>query len=251
MDLRNAQGLTLGFGRLAASAAGTLTATLMRSSLLQDLVVSTPRASASSLINEIRVAGQNLNVSSVGAGAMMWHPTAQVEGHRSLGIPLEQNLTVAIDCVSGAAVDWTAGIGTDPVPEERIVSVDELGDALDYYGGLGTANIGAGASATLTTTIRRPCTLGLLSMCFDLTTTEGDVVITSIQLNNIELLSGGTTAATRAVPIESLAYTCTDIDGRVIGMEASPNSVLTVAITNNGVAAFDISGGFFTLPDVG
>jgi hypothetical protein len=37
----------------------------------------------------------------------------------------------------------------------------------------------------------------------------------------------------------------------VIGMEASPNSVLTVAITNNGIAAFDISGGFFTLPDVG
>lgn len=248
--LRNAQGLTLGLGRAAAVTVGTLAGTLMRDSMLMDPIVS---ASGFGLITDMAVAGQNLNVSSDGAPWQMWSAQAQAEGYRSLGIPLEQQQPFTMDYVFGAPVNISAGVNTDPISPDEVVPVDSLGQALNYFGGFGQfpgPGIAAGADATLTTTVRRAVKLGLISMVGDPTALAADLTVRSIQVNNIELLCGGDTPVQREVPLEALSQLCTDTDGRMLGYEVAPNSVIDIVVHNYNAGALLCGGGFFCMPIV-
>jgi hypothetical protein len=242
---RNAQGLALGLGRSTGAAAFSLTGTLQIPALLQDLVL---RASQLGLVTDLRVAGQVLMCSNQGATLDMFRPDAEVEGQRGLGIPLAAQQVVQCDGTLAAAGTIAGGIGVDPITPDRVVPVNMLGRALDYVFGLGSSGaVAAGAAGTLTATSRRDVMLGRIVMNSD---GGGDVVtVRSIQVNNIELLSGQS-GATDELPVEYFSGENSDVDGLTLAYPVQDNGNVTVTIQNNDAVARTTYGGIFVMPEV-
>lgn len=237
---RNAQGLDLGLGRVAATTTGTLTGTLDATVLLQDVIIDSDQ---DGLIDDIKVSGQSVWCSDKGGDINAFKRDAQVEGHRGLGIALVQNQTVTVDYTLDAAGKIAGSVGTDPVNPEAFVPVNQLGSALDYAGGLGNVSVAGASAGVLSCTVRRPVMLGRLILSPE--SDAIDIVVTSVKVNNIELLSGG-----GEVPIAAFAHDCTDVDGCVLGYPVETNDTLQISLHNYNVAARKVKGTFFVLPDV-
>ena len=248
---RNAQGYLFGMTRVATGAAGTGTCqgTLQQSSLMQDLVV-TSSAPFTELLN-LRVAGQNLFCSNQNANAAAFFPQADVEGHRSLGVPLDSQQVVSADfaCFDAvgvaAAATVSMAVGTDPITREQVVPINALGRGLDFCVGMGSVIAGPGAAWTLQCTVQRPVMLGRLIIAIG--QNPHDMTIRSITVNNIELLSG---AAGAAGEFSALACinTQTDNDGNVIAYPAGTNDVIQIQGWNYNAAASVIGGTILLLP---
>jgi hypothetical protein len=245
---RNAQGYLFGLTRQAGATTGTLNGTLQQASLLQDLVITTDTFGE---INNLRVAGQNVLCSNQPANLAAFAPNAMVEGHRSLGIPLDSQQTVSIDyssfnALGVAANSVTSGaIGTDPISRQQVIPTNSLGRGLDFCVGMGSVIAGAGAAWTLTCTVQRPVMLGRLVIAIG--QNPNDVTIRSITVNNIELLSGAAGAAG-----EFGALTCTntqtDNDGNTIAYPAGVNDTISIQGFNYNAAATVIGGTILLLP---
>ncbi len=241
MAQRNAQGYVFGLGSVRAAAAGTLTGTLQIASLLQDL--SLQISVAGGLVTAIRVAGQNILVSNVGCDVNMWAPNCQLEGHRSLGIPLDAQQQVAIDYTLSGAGNASGGIGSDPIAPQQVIPVNSLGPALDYACGLGTVAAPAGAW-TFSATILRPVHLGRMVLT---AAVADDLTVRSVTVNNIELMSGAAGAVGECA-IEVFAHTATDVDGLTLDYFARANDIVTISGNNYNVGAQRVDGGIFVLP---
>jgi hypothetical protein len=244
MLLRNAQSFHMGLSRAAAATSGTSSGTLYVDSLLQDLQVI--NTASYTLISSIKVAGQEVLTTDSDIDGLMFHPQAQCEGQRSLGIPLAENQTVSFTWTSGASAIVFGSVGTDPILPDQVVPINALGSALDYAGGLGSASIDVSAdtTTTLSATSRRDQVVG--RMVFSASAVEVSHEISSIKVNNIEMLSGDD-----AIPLQSLGYQSTDYDGNVLAYPADTNTNITVAIENlTGAAGTDsvVKGGFFCMP---
>ena len=241
---RNAQGFSLGFGRIAAAATGTLTATLQTPSLLQDLMIETDQEG---LVNTLRVSGQNVLASDQGVDINVWDPQSQTEGQRSLGIPLYQNQQVSIEYVLAAAGICQAAIQTDPIGDpQRIVPVNKLGTALDYAFGLGLVAVAAGADGNLSAQARRDVDLGRLIL--SPSANAIDMTVRSIFVNNIELLSGGATGAARECPLSCFSHLATDYDGATIAYRVGTNDQVQLTLHNYNAAPTTVRGGILCLP---
>lgn len=249
---RNAQGYLFGMTRVATGAAGTgtCTGTLQQSSLLQDLVV-TSSAPFTELVN-LRVAGQNLFCSNQNANAAAFFPNADVEGHRSLGVPLDSQQVVSADFACFDAVGVAAAgtvsmvIGTDPISREQVVPINSLGRGLDFCVGMGSViAAGGGATWTLQCTIQRPVMLGRLIIAIG--QNPHDVTINSITVNNIQLLSGAANAAGEFCALACI-NTQTDNDGNIIAYPAGTNDVLQIQGINYNANPTVIGGTILLLP---
>ena len=247
---RNAQGYLFGLTRQAGAPQGTLTGTLQQASLLQDLVITTDQFTE---LTNVRVAGQNLLVSNQPANAAAFAPNADVEGHRSMGIPLDSQQVVSIDyssfdAVGVAANSTTSGaIGTDPISREQVlgIPVNSLGRGLDFCCGLGHVIAGAGAAWTLQCVVQRPVMLGRLILAIG--QNPNDVTIRSITVNNIELLSGAAGAAGEFGAL-ACVNTQTDNDGNILAYPAGVNDTITITGFNYNAAATVIGGTILLLP---
>ena len=241
MGQRNAQGYVFGLGTIRAAAAGTITGTLQLASLLQDLSIQTDQPG---LVDAIRIAGQNILVSNQSCDVNMWDPDCQMEGHRALGIPLDQQQQVAIQYTLAGAGNFTGSIGSDPIQQQQVIPVNELGPALDYAAGLGTVAAPLLGAWSLTCTILRPVFLGRMVLT---PAVADDLTVSSVTVNNIELMSGAAGAAGEA-PIESWAHTATDVDGLTMNYFARANDLLTITGTNYNAGPQRVDGGVFILP---
>jgi hypothetical protein len=241
---RNAQGLALGLGRSAGAATFDLTGTLQIPALLQDLAI---RSSQLGLLTVITVAGQSLMCSNQGATLNMFLPSALVEGQRGLGIPLDAQQTVNIQGTLAAAGTVSGAIGVDPIEKNAVRPVNELGRGLDYCFGLGEAlAIAAAGTGTLTATARRSVMLGRIV----LTPSLADMItVRSIQVNNIELLAGQS-GATDEIGVEYFSADQSDADGLTLAYPVDANGQVVVTAVNNDVAARDLRGGIYIMPEI-
>jgi hypothetical protein len=242
MGQRNAQGYIFGLGSVRAAAAGTLTGTLQIASLLQDL--SLQFSVAGGLVTAIRVAGQNILVSNLGCDINMWAPNCQLEGHRSMGIPLDQQQQVSIDYTLSGAGNASGGIGSDPISPTQVIPVNSLGPALDYAAGLGTVAAAGAAAFVLQATILRPVHLGRMVLTASV---PDDITVRSVTVNNIELMSGAAGIVGECA-IETWAHTATDVDGLTLDYYARANDIITISCNNYNAGAQRVDGGIFILP---
>lgn len=257
-DVRQSQGYYLGSQRdVAATAAKTLTATLMTPSWLMDLVIQSDQLF---VVTGLNVAGQPLIVTDQAVDGSMFAPQGYYEGHKSIGIPLDKTQQVGINLTLAANGQAQFGIGTDPIePGEdgtvRVVPTNNLGDALCYCGGFSAQNtttglvtvpLGGGAGIQTFSTIRKRCKIGRMTLLAR--TNPLDIEVQSIQVNNDEMLSGGPTNATRGIPGTCLSNIATDQDGLSLGVEVGPNDTVTMTLVNNNAANVIVSAGFFCLP---
>ena len=240
MAPRNAQGYIFGLGTQRAVAAPALVGTLQVASLLQDLTLQTNQPGR---VTTIQIAGQNILVSNQGCDINMWAPNCQMEGHRAMGIPLDQSQQVSVQSVLAGAGNTTASIGTDPIRAEQVIPVNDLGPALDYACGLGTL-AAAPLQWQLQATILRPCWLGRMVLT---AAVPDDLTIRSVTVNNIELLSGAAGVAGE-IPIEAFAHTATDVDGLTMAYFARANDIVTITGWNYNAGPQRVDGGIFILP---
>jgi hypothetical protein len=246
--LRSAQGFVAGLGVIPAAAAGTLTATLDRTSLLGALYISSDQPNGE--ITALTIGGQSLIVSDGVIDINALRPGASGAAFRYIGVPLEQQQAVSLQyqALTGAGF-FGACVTTDPVLGEfAVVDVNALGPALNYIGGLsqaGGTNVPAGGNAVATVTIRRNCRIGRM-MLTQVGALIGEVTITQIQVNGLNMNSTGA-----AWPIEILAPNSFAEDGFSLMADVEVNSQLTITYQNAGAAPALVRGAFFCLPQLG
>lgn len=243
------QGLALGLQRVAASATPTLEGELQVDALLED---PTFVSSAEGLVTDFRIGGQPVLCSDKGAGWRMFHSQAQSEGHRSLGIPLKQKQLVSVTFALTGAATTCGAIGVKPIPPGEAVAPNDpsIAKRLDYVFGLGSVNIGAGATGELVATSRREGTLGLLVLYSPTAAAAYDVTVSDITVNNRPLLAGRVSGATiDRSPLAWFDYLNTDCDGRILACPIGVNETVRVAMLNNNAGAIDVYGGIFMLPE--
>lgn len=232
------QSFIAGFGRHTGTAV-EMVCTLNVPCFLEDLIITTDQADA--MVSEIRIANQRTNVSNQPAPAAMWAPSAEVEGHRSLSLPLDSRQNIKVLMTSTASMVASGRLGVHAIPKPDVIAPNRLGRALDYWGGLGSVLIGAGAVEKLECEIRRPCVVGLINLVAS--ADIEDLEITSIEVNGSEQL-----ASEQSVPVEGFLPGQTDRDGLVLGKFLNQKDTLTLTIKNNNAAGRSVYGGFWVLP---
>jgi len=258
--MRNSQGYCLSGPSLQGASGGTAfdsDATAQIDLLLQDLVIDT-RVDAGTantgVVTALSISGQSVFVTSSAADILSWAPDAQLEGSRSLGIPISQNSIVNIKATLDTAGSCASTIGTDPLPiGTPVIPINALGPALDYCGGIGTVTVAAAASTgvtatdtTVDVTILRPVRLGRLVMSQTGASSVTQLVVSSIKLNQMELLSGGSNSE---VPFSCFDRTSTDLDGMVLDVfTETPNAVLSITFKSWAGQVATVHGTFFCLP---
>lgn len=263
---RNAQGFSLGCAHSALIAAGnavTLQGTAQIPLLLEDLIIDST-TSIGSQVTAIRVAGQNLMASNQGCPVFAFSNQAQVEGGwRSISVTLDQSQTLAIDITNnagGAGASFQFSCSTTPIAQSDVIPTSQSGDALNYVFGFGSAALAApvGSVATLQATALRPTVLGKLVMCVEDVAAgtqpfggpTDNISITSIQVNNIELLSG---AAADEIPLSAVGVGSTDISAGLLSYPVELNSTVTIGLavrTTPLPGPVTISGMAYCLPRV-
>ena len=254
---RNAQGYLLGTvsASTAAAAEVTVTATAQIPVLLEDFALSFDQADAV-MIKDFKLAGQSLMCSDQDFAGKAVSAFAQVEGYRSISCPLDQQQTfeVTVENSGTTAERFGFAIGTTPIPRSEVIPTSRLGQALNVFFGLGrTPSIAAGATGTFSATALRPCTLGRLVICEDgqagvnVNDLDG-IEITSIKVNNIELLSGD--GSENPVPAKVCSPLATLNEDLLLAYPISLNGNITITVKNNKAVAATLSGGIFVLPDL-
>lgn len=254
---RNAQGYLLGNAGVVinAGATGTISATAQIPLLLEDFACTFDQADAG-MISDFKLAGQSLMCSNQDFPVKAVSAIAQVEGYRSISCPIDQNQTfeVSFDNTGTTNERFGFAIGTTPIPRSSVIPTSQLGQALNVFFGLGrTAAIPAGANGTFSATALRPCTLGRLVIVEDgqAGVTLGDlegIEITSIKVNNIELLSGD--GSDNPVPAKVCSPTSTLDQDLLLAYPIALNGNITIQVKNNKAVASTLSGGIFVLPDM-
>jgi len=263
---RNAQGFSLGCAHSAVIAPGgvvTLQGTAQVPLLLEDLLIDST-ASIGSQVTAIRAAGQNLMASNSSCPVFAFSNQAQVEGGwRSISITLDQSQTLAIDIANNAAgvnASFQYSCSTTPISGADVIPTSQSGDALNYVFGFGQAALAApiGSVATLTAVALRPTVLGKLVACVEdvaggtqpFGANPNNISITSIQVNNIELLSG---AAADEIPLSAVGVGSTDISSGLLAYPVELNSTVTIGLAVRGTplgAAVNVSAMAYCLPRV-
>jgi len=264
---RNAQGFSLGCAHSAlipAAAVGntaTLQGTAQVPLLLEDLIIDST-TSIGSQVTAIRVAGQNIFATNQSCPVFAFDIQAQVEGGwRSLSLTLDQSQTLAVDITNnpgGAAASFQFSCSTTPIAEADVIPTSQSGDALNYVAGMGQVALAApvGSVATLQATALRPTVLGKLIMCVEdvaggvqpFGAAANNISITSIQVNNIQLLSG---AVADEIPLSAVGVGSTDISAGLLSYPVSLNSNISIGIavrTTPLAGPVTVSGMFYCLP---
>ena len=263
---RNSQGFSLGCAHSAVAAPGaalTLQGPSQVPILLEDLIIDST-TSIGSQVTAIRAAGQNLMASNSSCPVFAFSNQAQVEGGwRSISITLDQSQTLAIDITNnaaGAAASYQFSCSTTPISGSDVIPTSQSGDALNYVFGFGQVALAAaiGSVAQLNAVALRPTVLGKLVMCVEdvpggvqpFGGNSNNISITSIQVNNIELLSG---AVADEIPLSAVGVGSTDISAGLLSYPVALNSTVTIGLAVRTTAlagAVNVSGMAYCLPRV-
>ncbi len=248
MGLRDAQSFFLGFSDAAAGTSVDLTATAQQACLLNDLGVT---CANQGLVTEVKVAGQSIMCSDKGMPFGAFRSDAGVEGHRAIGIAIDQQQTVTINAAPASSSVVRAWIGIDPANPARIDDVNQIGDRLNrFFGGGSSGACAISASTESTATSRRDCVLGPMIVDYLAAANHiiQDATLTSLKINNLELMNG---ASGSDVPLSALAPDATDIDGRTVAYLVTKNAAVIATFRNDDADSgdtFTARWGFFCLP---
>ncbi len=253
---RNSQGYLLGNNSpvILGGASGTITATAQVPLLLEDLCM-TFEGNDGFEVTDFKLAGQSLMCSDKAFSGKALAVMSQSESYRSISCPIDSNqqFEIALDNTGAVGARFGFAIGTTPIARGQVLPTSQLGQAINVFFGLGrTAAIPAAGIGTLSATALRPCTLGRLVLVEEglpgiVLTDMDDIEITSIKVNNIELLSGA--ASDNPIPAKSTSYLSTLGQDLLLAYPIALNGNITITVKNNAAGAKTISGGIFVLPD--
>jgi len=220
--------------------------------LLEDVILTSQLGFGS--VNTITLAGQSMMASDQGMPIGAFQPLAQLEGYRSLSVPIATNQRFEMGGVMTVpAQDLGMAVSTSPIAPQQYRPTSELGGALNYcFGVAGTtlANLTGGPAVTTTfvATCLRDCLLGRLVVvnAAGAVVPDDDINCTSILVEGIELLSGQ--QGVDVLNIGALSPACTDLSGLQLNYPISANGQVRITINNANAAAGTIGIGIFCLP---
>jgi hypothetical protein len=258
---RQAQAFYLSSGVTSAGTTVQLTATAALPLLIDDILVSHNAANyATSTVSRLTLSGQSVMCSSQNMTLSAFHPFAKIEGQRSLGLTIDSNQQLMMECVltPAASTDFPVNLAASTSPTDVVIGVNNAPSSLINYcfgmGDNGGVAIAAGASVTLSaTSLRDGVFLGRLVGDFKF----GDghphkggepLTITSILCDGIELLSAQSPASA-GLSYDVVSPDAADKNGLQANYVLSQNSIVKITVKNNSPAhTANISMGFFCRP---
>jgi hypothetical protein len=248
---RNAQAFYLGSAQHLAAVGVNflLQGTAQIPLLLEDVILTSQLGFGS--VNTCTLAGQSLFASDSGMPIQAFSPNAQLEGYRSVSLPISTNQRFEMGGVLNVAQNIGMQVSTSPIAPQQYRPTSQLGPALNYCFGVtgsGALAAGVGVQTTFTATCLRDCTLGRLVVVNQNAAgvPDDDINIVSILCEGIELLSGQ--QGTDVVNIGALSPLCTDLSGLQLNYPISANGQLRIVVQNGNVDAGTLGIGVFCLP---
>jgi len=245
---RQAQAFYLGSAQHVAGVNFLLQGTAQIPLLLEDVILTS--LTGFGAVNTITLAGQSLMASDQAMPIQAFQPLAQLEGYRSLSLPINTNQRYEMGGILNAAVPLGMQVSTSPIAPQQYRPTSELGGALNYcFGVSGTTvgNLAAAGNTVFTATCLRDCLLGRLVIVNGnaAAATDDQINITSILVEGIELLSGQ--AGVDVLNIGAVSSACTDLSGLQLNYPISANGQVRITVNNTGGLG-DLGIGIFCLP---
>ena len=242
--LRTSQSLILSGPQSAGVAAYKLSGTAARASLLQNLSLDSTDGGT---VDQIKIAGQNLNVSDQPGHVEAFSSKSNAVGTRQrfIGIAVKalQASTIAIDGTLTAAGDINFACSLHPLDDDQVPTIEEQASFFNYFCGLGTGVIAAGGTGQLRAVTTRSCKLGWMVLTNNTAAVpNADLTITSVEVNGLEMLGGNND---QAVPFDTFAPEAGDVLGNMLHADVEANAVILITFANKNAAAATVAGTIF------
>jgi hypothetical protein len=194
------------------------------------------------VVNDIRIGNQSLNCSDSAIDASLFGLTPLgLQRKPFIGVAVDGNIQMSIDVTfDGSSPNnfFQGAFSCEAV--EKAPTLQAQGQALNKFFGLGTVNVGAGASATLSAQALRDCFLKDLVLRAHSGTALG-LVVTDITIKGRSIFSGQASDAVDA------RFYSPELSGMLEGINVAieTNQRVQVTVLNTTGTAVLIGGGLY------
>lgn len=254
-----AQNLYLGATMLRGTVgAFTQTSQIERPALLQSLNLfadDNAGGFSAGTITEVTIGGQSIMVSDSVACLASLRPInnfSDYHGSSSLGISVNQQMTVVIQGTTVAAANVGMAVALDPLPTQLVKTRAEQATNYNVIFGTGQVNIPAivgptPGQVTSVATSNRACTLGSLIIQNNSAVPTQNIVVSSLKVSGLELLAGAT--GIQEIPLAQFAAdSASSPIGGSLGYEIPPMARVEITYLNYDAAIATVCGTIFCLP---
>jgi hypothetical protein len=212
----------------------TVTAQSQEPVLLKYLFIS---AGATGVVDDLKIGNQSLNCSDSSIDLALFDPYTQRKP--MIGVAVDGNIQLSIDVKTDADTGVTAGFSCEAI--EGAPSMNEQGDAIDKFFGLGSVSVEAGGVAELSAQCLRDAFLKSLVLSSHDEVNKNKVVITDISIKGRSIFSGQSGAG---LGIDVLSDQTQDF-ALMINTAISTNERVVVKLANTHTAAIIVGGGAY------
>jgi len=229
----NPKFVSTGFGVTTANLL-TLTSKAQEPILLKYLFVS---ASSTGVVTDLKVGNQSLNCSDSDIDLSLFDPMTQRKP--LIGVAVDGNIQMSIDVKTDADANVTAGFTCEAV--EAAPSLNEQGNSIDKFFGLGSVSVPADGSAELSAQALRDCFLKNLVISSHDDVNKNKVIVTDITIKGRSIFTG---QSGDGVGIDILMTQTQDF-ALAINTAIATNERVVVKLENKHTAAITVGGGAY------
>ena len=211
------------------------------------LQVLTITATADGSVDQIKIAGQNLNTTDQPGHVSAFSEKSSNDGakNRYIGIAVrsQQASTLAIDgTLDGAGGDINISLSVHPMTDAQVPSVESQAIMFNYFSGLGQVAIAPASTGQLRATTTRATTLGQLILASDGLAPDNQLQVQSIEVNGLEMLAGNND---QSIFLNAYSASIGDVKGNEVNAQVDANAVIIVTIKNSSAVVGTVRGTIF------
>jgi len=212
----------------------TLTAKSQESVLIKFLYVN---ASQAGVVDDVKIGNQSLNCSDSAIDLALFKPSTQRKPF--VGVAVDGNIQLTVDVSTDAAADVSAGYTCEAIADAP--SMNEQGDAIDKFFGLGSVSVPAGGSAQLSAQCLRDCFIKSLVLSSHDAANASKITVSDITIKGRSIFSGQSGAG---IGID-LFETQTQDFTLMINTALATNERVVVTLASSAAAAVTVGGGAY------
>lgn len=195
------------------------------------------QCSATGTVSDLKIGNQSLNCSDSDIDLALFN--AGTQRKPMIGVAVDGNIQLTIDVATDADGDVSAGYTCEAI--EAAPSMNEQGNAIDKFFGLGSVSVPAGGSAELSAQALRDALLKSLVLSSHDSANASKVTVADITVKGRSIFSG---QAGAGIGIDIFDTTTQDFT-LMINTAISTNERVTVKLENSHSAAIVVGGGAY------
>jgi hypothetical protein len=193
------------------------------------------QASDNGVVEDLKIGNQSLNCSDSDISLALFKSSTQRKP--AIGVAVDGNIQLTIDVLTDGDANVSAGYTCEAI--ESAPSMNEQGDAIDKFYGLGKVSVPAGGSAELSAQALRDAMLKSFVLHSHDSANAAKVTVADITIKGRSIFSG---QASTGIGVDIFDTETQDFT-LMVNTAISTNERVTVKLENSHTAAITVSGG--------